>query len=330
MTSIKDVAQRAGVGVATVSRVLNETGYVSVETRKKVQDAMEELNYIPNELARNLLHKKSGIVAIIIPKISHPFFAEFVLYAEEELLKNGYKTMICSTYSEQNYEKEYLNMLNRHIVDGIIAGGHTLALEDYASVSRPVVALDRFLGEHIPTVASDHRIGGRLAAEKMIECGCKCVVQVQGALVVDSPSHERHYEFERVMKKHGVKVYSYEMEWNDFDYGRYEETARDIIKKYPDIDGIFAVDVIAMAFLKQLSRMKKNVPEDVQVVGYDGTYISKVSVPELTVVEQPIPELSRRAVKMVIGMIEGKRYKNKLVLLEPQMRIGESTKNGQK
>ena len=206
MTSIKDVAQRAGVGVATVSRVLNETGYVSAETRKKVQDAMEELNYIPNELARNLLHKKSGIVAIIIPKISHPFFAEFVLYAEEELLKNGYKTMICSTYSEQNYEKEYLNMLNRHIVDGIIAGGHTLALEDYASVSRPVVALDRFLGEHIPTVASDHRIGGRLAAEKMIECGCKCVVQVQGALVVDSPSHERHYEFERVMKKHGRQV----------------------------------------------------------------------------------------------------------------------------
>ena len=76
MASIKDVAQKAGVGVGTVSRVLNNSGYVSDETRIKVETAMKELNYIPNELARNLLSKKSGIVAIIIPKISHPFFAE--------------------------------------------------------------------------------------------------------------------------------------------------------------------------------------------------------------------------------------------------------------
>lgn len=326
MASIKDVARRAGVGVATVSRVLNENGYVSAETRKKVRDAMEELNYTPNELARNLLHKKSGIVAIIIPKISHPFFSEFVLYAEAELLKNGYKTMICSTYSEKNYEKEYLNMLNRRIVDGIIAGGHTLALEDYASVDKPVVALDRFLGEHIPTVTSNHKIGGHLAAEEMIRCGCKCVVQIQGARVVESPSHERHYEFERVMKAHGIKVYSYEMEWNDFDYGRYEQTAQNIMKKYPDIDGIFAVDVIAVAFIRQLARMKKNIPGDVQIVGYDGTYISRAVVPELTVVEQPIAELARRAVNMVMRMIGGKQYKNKLVLLEPELRKGGSTK----
>ena len=87
MASIKEVAQKAGVGVGTVSRVLNSTGYVSDETRIKVETAMKELNYIPNELARNLLSKKSGIVAIIIPKISHPFFAEVVLYAEAELRK---------------------------------------------------------------------------------------------------------------------------------------------------------------------------------------------------------------------------------------------------
>ena len=116
LASIKEVAQKAGVGVGTVSRVLNSTGYVSDETRIKVETAMKELNYIPNELARNLLSKKSGIVAIIIPKISHPFFAEVVLYAEAELMKKGYKTMICSTYSKRNYEKEYINMLNRHIV----------------------------------------------------------------------------------------------------------------------------------------------------------------------------------------------------------------------
>lgn len=196
LASIKEVAQKAGVGVGTVSRVLNSTGYVSDETRIKVETAMKELNYIPNELARNLLSKKSGIVAIIIPKISHPFFAEVVLYAEAELMKKGYKTMICSTYSEQNYEKEYINMLNRHIVDGIIAGSHMLDFEEYQGVQGPIVALDRFLGESIPVVSTNHKIGGKLAAEELIRNNCRCVLQIQGARVVDSPSHERHYEFE--------------------------------------------------------------------------------------------------------------------------------------
>ena len=196
MASIKEVAQKAGVGVGTVSRVLNSTGYVSDETRIKVETAMKELNYIPNELARNLLSKKSGIVAIIIPKISHPFFAEVVLYAEAELMKKGYKTMICSTYSEQNYEKEYINMLNRHIVDGIIAGSHMLDFEEYQGVQGPIVALDRFLGENIPVVSTNHKIGGKLAAEELVRNNCRCVLQIQGARVVDSPSHERHYEFD--------------------------------------------------------------------------------------------------------------------------------------
>ena len=199
---------------------------------------MKELNYIPNELARNLLSKKSGIVAIIIPKISHPFFAEVVLYAEAELMKKGYKTMICSTYSEQNYEKEYINMLNRHIVDGIIAGSHMLDFEEYQGVQGPIVALDRFLGENIPVVSTNHKIGGKLAAEELVRNNCRCVLQIQGARVVDSPSHERHYEFERYMKKRGVTVYSHEMDWNDFDYGQYDVMADMLVQYESEGNGI--------------------------------------------------------------------------------------------
>lgn len=325
MASIKDVARKAGVGVGTVSRVLNSTGYVSDETRKKVENAMEELSYIPNELARNLLSKKSGIVAIIVPKISHPFFAEIVLYAEAELMKKGYKTMICSTYSEENYEKEYLNMLNRHIVDGVIVGSHMLELDEYKNVQGPIVALDRFLGENIPIVSTNHKIGGRLAAEKLIKNGCRCVLQIQGARVVDSPSHERHYEFERYMKKHGVTVYSYEMEWNDFDYGQYDVMADMLMSKYPDIDGIFAVDMVAIACIRQLTKRKKKVPRDVKVIAYDGTFVAKVGVMQLSVVQQPIEDLASRAVRILLNMIQGKTYQNKKIFLEPEFLQGDTT-----
>lgn len=325
MASIKDVARKANVGVGTVSRVLNSTGYVSDETRKKVEEAMKELNYIPNELARNLLSKKSGIVAIIIPKISHPFFAEIVLYAEAELMKKGYKTMICSTYSEQNYEKEYLNMLNRHIVDGIIVGSHMLDLEEYQNVRGPIVAVDRFLGENIPIISTNHKIGGRLAAEELLRNGCRCVLQIQGARVVDSPSHERHYEFERYMKKHGVTVYSYEMDWNDFDYGQYDAMAEQLMDKFPDVDGIFAVDMVAIACIRQLLKRKKQIPRDVKIVAYDGTYVAKVGVMNLTVVQQPIEELTNRAVHVLINMIQGKEYRNKKIFYEPTLLLGDTT-----
>ena len=324
MASIKEVARKANVGVGTVSRVLNSTGYVSDETRKKVEEAMKELNYIPNELARNL-SKKSGIVAIIIPKISHPFFAEIVLYAEAELMKKGYKTMICSTYSEQNYEKEYLNMLNRHIVDGIIAGSHMLDLEEYQNVRGPIVAVDRFLGENIPIISTNHKIGGRLAAEELLRNGCRCVLQIQGARVVDSPSHERHYEFERYMKKHGVTVYSYEMDWNDFDYGQYDAMAEQLMDKFPDVDGIFAVDMVAIACIRQLLKRKKKIPRDVKIVAYDGTYVAKVGVMNLTVVQQPIEELANRAVHVLINMIQGKEYRNKKIFYEPTLLLGDTT-----
>ena len=152
VAGIKDVAKRAGVGVGTVSRVLNGSGYVADETKEKIEIAMRELNYIPNELARNLYRKKSGIIAVLVPNISNPFFAQFVECVDEELYLAGFKMMLCNTKKESNAESEYLDMLNRHIVDGVITGVHSLDVEEYKKIHKPIVALDRYLGEHIPVV----------------------------------------------------------------------------------------------------------------------------------------------------------------------------------
>lgn len=218
MATIQDVAKKAQVGVGTVSRVLSGKGYVKAETRERILKSIEELNYIPNEMARNLYFQKSGIVAVIVPQISHPFFAEFIDHVESALCKEGYQTMICNTWSEKNYELRYLDMLKRRVVDGIISGSHTLEIEHYQNLQRPVVALDRDLGPDIPCVAVDHSEGGRLAAEILIKAGCRRVLQFRGDGLVSSPSNLRHDVFARTVQEHGVTCYSYAMDWNSFSY----------------------------------------------------------------------------------------------------------------
>lgn len=325
MASIRDVAKRANVGSTTVSRVLNNNGYVSAETREKVEEAMKELNYVPNELARNLFHKKSGIIAVLVPSVANPFFAEFVEYVEIELYKYGYKTMICNTAKEGNAEMEYLDMLNRHIVDGVITGVHTLDVEEYRKIHKPIVALDRYLGEDIPIVAVNHKRGGRLAAEALVASGCKNVLHFRGTLAVESPYHERHYEFERIMKKNHVQTYAYESEWNRFDSNYFIQAAKDVFSKGIEFDGVFGVDQFAICCMNELIRRNKKIPQDVKIVAYDGTYVTKIVEPQITSVVQPMEELAKESVRLIAKLANGKTYQNKKVLLDVKLRQGRTT-----
>ena len=325
VAGIKDVAKRANVGVGTVSRMLNNSGYVAEETRKKIEIAMEELNYTPNELARNLYRKRTGIIAVLVPNVSNPFFAEFVDYAEAELYNNGYKMMLCNTTKEHNAELEYLDMLNRHIVDGVITGVHSLDVEEYRKIHKPIVALDRYLGEDIPVVAVDHREGGRLAAETLIRNGCKKILHFRGSVAVESPYHERHIEFERIMRENKIETYTYDLEWNRFELEYYREAVADVFEKNIDFDGVFAVDGLAIECMNETIRRHRKVPRDVKFVAYDGTFLTDVVEPKMTAVVQPIEGLAKESVRLLCNLISGKNYKNKQVVLRASMKKGDTT-----
>ena len=325
MAGIKDVAKRAGVGVGTVSRMLNDSGYVAEETREKIEVAMRELNYTPNELARNLYHKRSGIIAVLVPNVSNPFFTEFVDYAEAELYEAGYKMMICNTVKERNAELEYLDMLNRHIVDGVITGVHSLDVEEYRKIHKPIVALDRYLGEHIPVVAVNHKEGGRLAAETLIRNGCKKVLHFMGSRAVESPYHERHYEFERIMKANHIKTYTYELEWNRFDSEYHREAVRDVFSKGIEFDGVFGADGLAIECMNESIRRHLKVPRDVKFVAYDGTFITELVEPQMTSIVQPIEGLAKESVRLLRNLIGGKESNNKEVVLGVLLRKGNTT-----
>ncbi len=325
MASIRDVAKKANVGVGTVSRFLNNSGYVSEETRNKIEIVMKELDYTPNELARNLYHKKTGTIAVLVPNVSNPFFGEFVDYAEAELYNAGFKMMLCNTTKASNAELEYLDMLNRHIVDGVITGVHSLDVDEYKKMSKPIVALDRYLGEHIPVVAVNHKEGGRIAAEVLIRNGCRKILHFCGSTKVESPYHERHIEFNRIMQQNHIETYSYELEWNRFDSDYYVDVVKDVFSKGIDFDGVFAVDRLAIECMNETIRRHRKVPRDVKFVAYDGTYITEMVEPKLTAIVQPIEALARESVKLMMDLIGGRTYENKQVMLDVKLRQGRTT-----
>lgn len=329
MATIQDVARHAQVGVGTVSRVLSGKGYVKQETREKIEKSIAELNYTPNQMARNLFFHRSGIVAVIVPDAGHPFFAQLVNAVEAALCEKGYQTMICNTYYEKNYELRYLDMLKQQRVDGIIFGSHTTQdISRYRNIQRPIVALDRRLGDEIPCVASDHRAGGKLAAEELIRSGCKKVVQVGDIEAKDqvfTPSQLRYQVFADTMEANGVTCLNWNDKWSTSDIAYYQKTAVEILDKYPDADGIFATDIIIMALMQAVFSRGKRVPEQLKLVAYDGTPLLGLTYPRVTAVVQPIARLAQKAVQLIVDQIEEKPIREKWVELPVSLYAGDTT-----
>lgn len=303
IVTIRDVAEKAGVSVNTVSRVLNNRGYISQQTREKVEQTIKDLNYIPNQLARNLYRSKTNLIGLVVPDVNHPFFSKITKCIERDLYEKNYKMILCDVTESSHKERDYLKMLQENKVDGIIIGSHTLNTDFYKKINLPIVALDRYLSDTIPVISSNHAQGGRLAAEKLIESGCKNVLQIVGSSKVDSPSNERHIEFEKVMKNNGVSTERVELEWNQFEFDDYEKVTDYILESFPNVDGIFSVDLVVASIINHALKRGIKIPEQLKIVGYDGTDIAKIIYPNLTTIKQPFDEISLATVEILDKLI---------------------------
>ena len=321
MASIREVAQEAGVGVGTVSRALNGSGYVSPETRKKIEKAAKKLNYTPNELARNLYHNKTGIVGVIVPDLDHPFFASLVKYIEMELYEQGYKTMICNTVGISRREQEYLDMLERNMVDGILTASHGLEVEEYRKQAKPIVSIDRDLGTQIPLIGCDHAKGGELAAELMLEARRKKVLIVSG-IAPKVLANDRYTSFRQMLEKNGVTVLQKVMEWNIFNWDAYYKIAEDIFQSHPDIDGIFSGDLAALACMNMAQREGIRVPEDISIIGFDAMAPSSMVYPQLTAVRQNVELLAEVSVNTLLDMVEQRKNVPHRLILDVDLQRG--------
>ena len=324
MASIGDVAKLAGVSRSTVSLVCNNKGYVSEETRKKIEKAMKELNYIPSELGRNLKMKKSGIVGIIVPDIAHPFFSTFIKYAEKELYSRGYKALVCGTAGREDVEEAYLQMLDRRTMDGVIMGAHSLKKERYLKIDRPIVTIDCYLADYIPTVHVDKRQVAEKAASLFLAKNRKKVVQLVSSHTIKNYEDEKEKVFREILQKKGCEVVDISVGYNTFTTEKYQDAAVRAFETCNDMDGILGVDMAAVACLREAQLRGRKVPEDLSIVAIDGTYITKIGPEILTAIVQPIEEMAQKLVSMIILQIEGKKIEEVESIFGATVQSGET------
>ncbi|WP_299093945.1 LacI family DNA-binding transcriptional regulator [uncultured Metabacillus sp.] len=302
---IEDVAKLAGVSPTTVSRVLNNRGYISNETREKVQKAMNELNYFPNDVARSLFNKRSNLIGVILPTTSNPFFGELTFHIETICAARGYKVLLCNSLNQIDKEEKYLEMLLRNQVDGIIVGTHNRGILDYHKQNLAVVAIDRYLSETIPVVCSDNYEGGKIATDLLISEGCRNIILIDGVGELETPARLRRKAYLDLLESHGMEPMIYEIP-EVFDRKSQEDVIHKLFQECPEVDGVFATnDLFAASFINIAKKHGKDVPNQIKVVGYDGTETVQTLMPELTTIKQPIDVIAQTAIDILQQGIEG-------------------------
>jgi LacI family transcriptional regulator len=326
VSSIKEVAKNAGVGIATVSRVVNNSGYVKKETREKIERVIKEINYVPNEIARSMIKQKNGIVAFVIPNSSHLFFGELLNYVELELYEHGYKLMVCN--SSQKIEKEltYLEMLENNRVDACVFLTNN-DIEGFLPKERPLISFDRkFNG--VPFVSSDNYNGGEIAAEHLIEIGCTKLMFIGD----DAQGEDTKITTEVSKRRLGFIDYArlagldqiVNIEYPFGDYLLLPQEARNAIRSHTEVDGIFCIsDAIACEVILELEKNGRKVPEDVKVIGYDGGRSFLNLGKKVTSIDQNPKEIAKAICELVIGYYSNTKIANKI--LPVKLNLGETT-----
>lgn len=319
VAKLTDVAQLAGVSPTTVSRVINKKGYLSQKTIQKVEEAMRELGYKPNNLARSLQGKSAKLIGLIFPNIRHVFYAELIDSLEHELFKQGYKTIICNSEHDSTKEREYIEMLEANQVDGIISGSHNLGISDYDRVTAPIISFDRNLSPSIPVVSSDNYMGGVLAAETLAKSGSQKIIMITGNDNSNSPTGLRHAGFASVLPQAPIINVS-----SDYSPIRKEMEIKTILEREKP-DAIFASDdLTAILIMKVAQELEITIPQDLKVIGYDGTYFIETYYPQLATIKQPMKDIACLLVELLLQKIEGKEVPTRGYFLPVSLLPGKS------
>lgn len=319
--TMKDVAKEAGVALGTVSKVVNGLP-VGDSYRLRVEEAIQKLNYQVNSYAQGLKASKTHTIALLLPNTTTPFFASLVYHINIALLKRRYRMLLCCTDYDSGLEQEYVTMARQNKVDGIIGLTYNpnLVVED----SIPFIAIDRSMGPKIPCVASDNFAGGQLAAEKLTELGCKNVAFLRTGSSLTNEPNKRKAGFENGCLVQGL---NYEMKiLNDGEpYDEFEKFLSDHITNGKlSFDGIFCVtDDLAYIIIQVLRRLGQRVPEDVQVIGFDGIRHFGNKDYVCSTIVQPTAEIAEMCVELLLQ--ENMQTKPPLICLPVSYAYGGTT-----
>ncbi|HET6413266.1 MAG TPA: LacI family DNA-binding transcriptional regulator [Anaeromyxobacter sp.] len=327
--SIREVARMAGVSTATVSRVVTGAAFVEKGTQEKVLEAIRVLNYVPNLLAKGLKSRSGGFIGLVLTEISHEYFSAVISYIEDAVSARGYTLILANAKGQDRTgETEVLHKLLGREVDGIILMTPSLAPEMLQALrrgARPVVAFDCY-----HDAADTHRVlldeyrAGRLAADHLADLGHRDLYCITGPRQ-GHISGERLRGFREGLVARGIELGEERVFPGDFEYQSGLEAARRILRGRQRVTAVWAQnDVMALAAMAELQRAGRSIPGDHSVLGMDDVPLADFSHPRLSTIRQPLKDMCRKAVHLLIKLREGGRASRK-VFFEPTLLVREST-----
>lgn len=330
MATIKDVAKRANVSVATVSRVLNRDPKVKPGTREIVEGVIKELNYAPNLLGRNLRRSSTQNILVLLPTISNQFYSSIIKGIREEALKEDYNVMIGITDLKAEIELRHIQLLETKLVDGIIFVAPQIEASVLVETSKkyPIVQCSEYLQDvDVSVVSIDNKQAAYDATNYLIQIGHTKIALITSKKKYTS-SVLREEGFKAALKEHGIKLPKDYICYTDYSHTEGTKASYKLLTSSNPPTALFAIsDSLAVGALKGIQEQGKVIGEDVDVIGFDNTFVSKVYHPTLTTVSQPRFEMGKEAMRLLSGKIRNIDAPNECVILKHELVIRESTKN---
>ncbi len=326
-----DVARKAGVSKTTVSHVVNQTRFVEDETRQRVLDAISELGYRPNFLARSLTTQRTGTIGMVISDSSNYFFGEIINGVEEILLPKNYGLIVCNTNETLEREAHYLDLLLSQRVDGIIAAATSqrwVELTTAVTQHTPLVFVDRsFSNMEGPFVGVDNQQGAYLGVRHMLDCGHQRIGILAGYDRL-STMRERQAGYLQALQEAGCPIREHWMVSSPLSIEGGRQSMRQILSLPDRPSAVFINNnLLSLGALLELREDGIRCPDELAVVGFDDHPWAAVADPPLTVVRQPAQELGRTAARHLLALIDQQPLAQPKVLLQCELVVRQSCRN---
>jgi LacI family transcriptional regulator len=326
---MREVAERAGVSVTTVSHVVNNTRTVNPDTRSRVEEAMQMLGYQPNVLARSLRRGVTHTIGIILPDSANPYFAEVVRGIEDTSFAQGYSVILCNSDNDLDKEHHYTNVLVEKQVDGIIFVAAGLSAENILNLQArrvPLVLVDRNVPNvQVDEVLADNQNGGWLATRHLIDLNHRSIACIAGPTGVRLSS-ERVAGYRQALESADIV---YDPKWvveGDFQYQSGYAAAKYLYQNQVSPSAIFACnDLMAIGAYRFAHEKKMRVPEQLSIVGFDNVRLAAYTNPPLTTVHQSKREMGTQAAKLLLERIAQQDLEPRQVILGTELVIRGST-----
>lgn len=324
--TIKDVAKQTGLGLATISSYLNG-GNVREKNRIKIKQAIEELNFEVNEVARGLKTNRTKSIGIVIPELNNIFCAEIITEVEDILRSRGYATMICDCRTDEKREHEAVEFLKKRRVDGIIimpSGHKGEHLQTFVKSNTPVVVIDRKLKDlDCDCVLVDNQKAAENAVQKLLEAGHRKIGMIAGPKEVFT-ADERRKGYCRAMEQAGVGILEKLIVHSDYTIAGGVASMRKLIEQNPDLSAVFVSNYeMTMGAIIELNERHILIPEQLSFIGFDNIEFARACAPKLSIVAQPTKEIAKHVAQLLLRRLEGVQENDKSTTVKLQTRFVE-------